>query len=90
MKKDLKSSIVTIAAFLGKTISSEVVTKIADLTSFGKMKDDNFLGDIRWSKFMRKGIVGDWKNHLSADQSAQIDALCSKKLKIVGLEFDYE
>ena len=40
--------------------------------------------------FMRKGEVGDWKNHLSPEQSAEIDAICARRLEGTGLEFQYE
>ena len=28
--------------------------------------------------FMRKGVIGDWKNHFSAEQSVKIDELVSQ------------
>ena len=40
--------------------------------------------------FLRKGVVGDWKNFLSPEQSAQIDSICAERLKDMGLEFEYE
>ncbi len=39
---------------------------------------------------MRKGIVGDWKNFLSAEQSTEMDAICAARLKDTGLVFEYE
>ncbi len=98
MKKDLAQAISRIAAFMEVKLSDDVITKIADLTSFEKMAKDstaNFSWSDHWQKenvpvFMRKGIVGDWKNFLTAEQSAQIDAICAEKLKGPGLIFDYE
>ena len=40
--------------------------------------------------FMRKGVVGDWKNHFTEEQSAMFDALYSEKMKGSGLDFDFE
>ena len=39
--------------------------------------------------FLRKGVVGDWKNFLSAEQSADLDRKCAEKLKGTGIEFGY-
>lgn len=98
MKKDLKRAVSKIAAFIDVHLSDEVVCKIADLTCFEKMKMDD-TANYSWNKrhhkekataFMRKGIVGDWKNFLTAEQSAQMDALCAERLKDTGLVFEYE
>ena len=77
-------------------LPGETITKIADLTTFKTMKND-VTANFSWIKnldnekgeatFMRKGVVGDWKNYLSAEQSAQMDRKCAQKL---DLEFDYE
>ena len=98
MKEDLTQAVTRIADFIGKDVSKEVIAKIADLTSFENMKDDN-TANYSWNKihhkenaapFMRKGSVGDWKNFLSAEQSAEIDAICADRLKDTGLNFRFE
>ena len=98
MKEDLTQAVTRIADFIGKDVSKEVIAKIVDLTSFEKMKDDN-TANYSWYKihhkenaapFMRKGSVGDWKNFLSAEQSAEIDAICADRLKDTGLNFRFE
>ena len=60
------------------------------MTSFDKMKNDTTVNYswIRKDKFLRKGIVGDWKNFLTAEQSAEIDSVCAERLG--KLEFRYE
>ena len=40
------------------------------------------------TKFMRKGIVGDWKNIFTPEQSRQIVTLYKEKILTVGLEFE--
>ena len=98
MKKDLESTISKIASFIGINLSDDIITKIAYFTSFEQMKDDNTV-NYSWReyyqkegapKFCRKGIVGDWKNFLSAKQSAEMDDICATRLEPIGLEFDYE
>ena len=89
MKKDPKRCVSEIASFMGVSLSSDVIDKIADMTRFEKMKEDNTT-NYSWGKwnqkpgttsFMRKGIVGDWKNFLSPEQSAEMDIICATRLK---------
>lgn len=95
MKNDLPQAVSRIASLMDVTVSSAVISKVADLTRFDKMKDDN-TANFSWrqregaTKFLRKGIIGDWMNHLTAEQSAQMDAICTQRLKDTGLVFEYE
>ena len=98
MKKNLPQAVSQIASFIGIDLSDDVVSKIAEMTTFDNMKKDD-TANRSWMKehheefasnFMRKGVVGDWKNFLTPKQSAEIDSLCAQRLKDIGLEFDYE
>ncbi len=97
MKRDLQGAVSLIASFLGADLSSDVIAKIADLTSFEKMQKDSTV-NYYWldsgrkgaTKFLRKGVVGDWKHFLTAEQSTEMDAICAERLKGTGLEFQYE
>lgn len=77
MKADLPGVVRKVAAFLGKQMSEEEVLKIADHCSFGSMSKNPAVNNESivaadsgkaGLKFMRKGKVGDWKNHLSEAQ----------------------
>lgn len=52
--------------------------------------------DISWGfdkkvcSFMRKGVVGDWKNYFTIAQSAFLDALFMEKMGDLKLTFRYE
>lgn len=79
-------------------LSDDVVDKITDLTCFEKMKDDK-AANMSWSPvfckdgkptFMRMGVVGDWKNFLSDEQSAEMHAICATRLKGTDIKFQYE
>jgi hypothetical protein len=37
----------------------------------------------------RKGIVGDWRNHFSAEQNERFDALYLEKMSGTALQFDF-
>ncbi len=95
MKKDSQSAVVRIANFIGVDVSQSVIDKVIVDTSFNSMsKDDTANNSYRISNpgatpFLRKGEVGDWRNYLTAEQSAEIDQLCEEKLKDTGLVFDF-
>ena len=96
LKKDLRSAVARIARFIGVKISDEIISKIADKTSFSAMKSDN-TANYSWSKassgkadFMRKGEVGDWVNYFTPEQSAEMDRVCSDRLQGTGLEFIFK
>ena len=98
MKKDLKQAVSKMATFMGENLSDDIIAKIADMTTFENMKKDNtanYSWQVMFQKegvqpFLRKGIVGDWKNFLTAEQSMQIDAIYAEKLKGTGFAFEYE
>jgi hypothetical protein len=99
MKRDLPQAVSQIAAFMGVDLSRDTVAKIADLTTFEKMKSDN-TANKSWVKvynlddgtpgFFNKGMVGNWKNFLSAEQSEEMDRKYAEKLKDIDIEFCFE
>jgi hypothetical protein len=81
MLVDPRWAVSTIATFLGKGYSERVTQKemlqqVLDHTSFSKMSQDQ----SRWSSqrpdcftpFIRKGTVGDWRNHFSQAQTLRL------------------
>ncbi len=74
-----------------------MIDKVVAETSFGSMKKDDTANLSIVDKyanpdsgaFMRKGEVGDWRNHLTPEQSAEIDQLCKEKFKDTGLVFNF-
>ena len=95
MKRDLPAAVSQVASFIGADISSDVIAKIAALTDFEAMKKDatvkkNIPKQPGGTDFYRKGKVGDWKNLLSPEQSAEVDTICAKKFEGTGLQFGFE
>ena len=93
MKADLNKCIKTIASFLGHDLSVEEIVKISEQCTFTAMKKNNAVNKtsskVFGDQFIRKGIVGDWKNYFTADQSARMDKLVEEKITGIGLEYDY-
>ena len=98
MKKNLPQAVCQIASFMGVDLPPNALDQIVHLTTFENMKRDPTANN-EWTRaqqkenaapFMRKGIVGDWKNFLSPGQSAEVDRICAGRLKDIGLEFEYE
>lgn len=102
MKKDLRGTLKKIAAHLDKRYSEEEYDKLCDFLSFEKMKDNkgcNLEGmmEAKYGKgifektgdhFIRKGVVGDWKNHMSPEMSKRFDDWIEKHTAGTDLTFD--
>ncbi|XP_061394231.1 sulfotransferase 1 family member D1-like [Musca vetustissima] len=97
MKRDLGSVIKRLCTFLGRPqLSEEEMQKILDYLSFNKMKDNdktnittviketipNVANDFQ---FMRRGVVGSFKDELTPELQAKIDDWSRKILSQYGL-----
>ena len=96
MQDYIKACIIQIAAFIDVELSDEKLHKVVEVSSFSAMKK-NPTTSYKWvpmspgsTPFIRKGVVGDWKNHFTPEQSVQFDAIYEEKFKSVGLELKFE
>lgn len=96
MKENPRREVVRIMKYLDLSVSDEVIDRIVKLTSFKIMKDNPMANyscvpspvfDQTISPFMRKGEVGDWKNHFSAEQSKMFDEDYEKQMKGFNIPF---
>ncbi|XP_063169209.1 sulfotransferase 2B1-like isoform X2 [Candoia aspera] len=78
LHQDLKSCVEQLSAFLDHPVQPDQIDCIQEHCSFAVMKENDMVNgrlippgimDFQKSQFMRKGTVGDWRNHFSPKQS---------------------
>ncbi|KAG7191123.1 hypothetical protein KM043_007155 [Ampulex compressa] len=102
MKKNQIESIKKAAKFLNKEATEEQIHKLSEHLNFSKMAanpainlqriitESNGENENSDFKFIRKGKVGDWKNHMSEDLARSFDEWIEKNSRGTGLKFDMD
>ncbi|CAL8367714.1 unnamed protein product [Lota lota] len=97
MVEDTGREIDKLCSFLGLTSTAKEKEQISNLVQFDSMKKDDMANystvevmDFKISPFMRKGKVGDWKNHFTLTQNEQFDEDYKKKMKNTTLQLRTE
>nr|XP_033484458.1 cytosolic sulfotransferase 3-like [Epinephelus lanceolatus] len=97
MVEDTGREVDKLCSFLGLTRSDEEKKRVAGGSQFDNMKKDDMANyslhpvmDFRVSHFMRKGKVGDWKNHFTVSQNEEFDEDYKKKMTDPTLQFRTE
>lgn len=98
LKKNPHRNIQAIAELIGADgVAGELLEEVMTKSSFASMAE-NPTTNFRWEDgrtfshegaFMRKGVVGDWKNYFSPVHSNELDRLYDERMKGSGLEFDF-
>jgi hypothetical protein len=96
---DVRSILDQVTEFIGKPVSCERVDEVIAKTEFSAMKwsDLRFQvnhPDLRENRrnvgpFMRKGVVGDWKEQMSTADSEYLDATVVAQLEREGIFLTY-
>ncbi|XP_053373148.1 sulfotransferase 1A1-like [Mercenaria mercenaria] len=84
--RDMPSAIRKIAEFLGRSLTNEDVTKIADHCHVDNMRNNRMVNLAYWrdirhvnddaeGRFINKGVAGAWHDVLTPEQSQKIDRL---------------
>ena len=94
---DPRKVIKEVALFCGKNLSSAETERLAEHTSWERMRENPTTNmkcypvyQQEISPFFRKGVVGDWKNYFSAEQSRHVDSLYKSRCLSMNLTFQFE
>ncbi|XP_068199591.1 cytosolic sulfotransferase 1-like [Antennarius striatus] len=97
MTEDTEGEIDKLCSFLGLSPSVEEKKQIRGEVHFDSMKKNNMVNyslfpamEFKISKFMRKGKIGDWKNHFTVAQNEEFDEDYKNKMKDPTLQFRTE
>ncbi|XP_064616967.1 sulfotransferase 1A3-like [Liolophura sinensis] len=96
LKKDLRSGVETLASFLGVSLTEDQLQSVVNHCTFHNMKANpmsnvkaDFM-DEQVSPFLRKGIVGDWKNYFTVAQNELFNAYFESRMKNSGISMAFE
>ncbi|XP_053315530.1 amine sulfotransferase-like [Spea bombifrons] len=97
MIMDLRSVVKKMCTFLGKELDEDSLDIVVKNATFKEMKKDprankeNLPEDVfekNKGEFMRKGTIGDWKNHMTVAQ--RFDKLFHEKMKDLPITFTWD
>jgi hydroxyjasmonate sulfotransferase len=96
MLLDPKSSLKKLAKFMGCEFTQEedekgVVDAIVELCCLDKLKEVNKDGNTKLNvpkeSYFRKGVAGDWRNHMTPEMAHKLDKIVEDALQGSGLTF---
>ncbi|XP_032877023.1 amine sulfotransferase-like isoform X2 [Amblyraja radiata] len=99
MIKDLKMAVLKFCKFLGKPMDDKSVDAIVEHSTFKNMKlnpKTNYetagfpLFNSSLPGFMRRGIIGDWKNNFTVAQNDMFNNIFQEKMNAIPLKFIWE
>ncbi|XP_073504851.1 sulfotransferase 1 family member D1-like isoform X1 [Phyllobates terribilis] len=99
MLEDQDREIKKVMKFIEKDLPEDVLEKINQRTTFKAMKDNDMTNyrsipssvmDHNISPFMRKGVCGDWKFHLTVAQNELFDEYYKREMADTDLTFHFE
>ncbi|XP_070692027.1 amine sulfotransferase-like [Pempheris klunzingeri] len=99
MVQDLHSAVRKMSLFLGKELTEEQLANVVKHSTFHNMRKipqanyeqvPGYLLNHHQGKFMRKGTIGDWKNHFTVAQNERFDEVFHREMQDFPLSFIWD
>ncbi|XP_070557367.1 sulfotransferase 2A1-like [Ptychodera flava] len=92
MKHDLAKVVEKLADFLCRPLTASRIRQVVEETSVESMRKAGrkVVESQEVKNFIRRGGIGDWKNHFTVAQSEMFDREISEKFKKNDINFTYE
>ncbi|XP_040290501.1 sulfotransferase 2B1-like isoform X1 [Bufo bufo] len=99
LHRDIRGSVINICKFLGKELDDKAIDSVVENASFKSMKENKMTNftmlppgymDQEKSPFMRKGIVGDWKNNFTVAQNEYFDKIYNEEMQNFSVKFPWD
>jgi hypothetical protein len=87
MKQDQATALTQLGEYLGLSVSHELIENVVNFSSFDHMKKQTEEHGGDTLNHLRKGTVGDWKNHFSKELYEVFAEKFGCELKSTGLYF---
>lgn len=92
MQSNCADVVQRVAKFMGRELDDTAIQRVVEGSSFKNMRSSNAIvssNSVNKDMFFRKGVVGDWKNHMNDEEVKYTDKMCERHLNPIGLVFDY-
>ncbi|XP_037533264.1 amine sulfotransferase-like [Nematolebias whitei] len=100
MIQDLLSAVRRISLFLNKKLTDDQLANVVKHSTFTNMRNNSqanyeqvsisALFSCHLGTFMRKGTIGDWKNHFTVAQNERFDEVFHREMKDFPLKFVWD
>ncbi|XP_070561191.1 sulfotransferase 1B1-like [Ptychodera flava] len=89
LKKNPREVLRDTARFLDIRVTEEMEDVILEHCSFRKMKENKAVNFDQSRSFIRKGVIGDWRNNFTVAQNKEFEKMYQERMKGTDLDFEW-